>query len=308
MKSTKSKNNVNAFLKGMNARQSSGFAYSMSAIVPTALSFFFVLFISVCGLTANKGYENKDWYLYCSFLIVPIAFFLFSLFYYTKTENKLSQSVCGCKAKYYFIAILLQLGLFSLSELNNLFLKGLHFLFGYQSAPIVLPNVMGVGIIGVIFVVALLPAIFEELFFRGILLHGLKEYGEVFAVIFCGALFALYHQNPAQTAYQFCCGAAFALIAVKSGSILPTVLSHFINNAVIIVLYRVGLVDFSVGFKIPFIICSTLALLGSVGYLIWFDKKEKTKEKAKKAEFFIYASAGIFIFALSWVVTLVSGL
>lgn len=308
MKSNGNKNNLNDFLKGINARQSSGFAYSMAAVFPTLLSFFFVLLISACGLTGNKGYENKDWYLYSSFLIMPIAFFLFSLFYYTKTDNKLSQSVSVGKGKYYLIALFLQLGLFSLSELNNYFLKGLHALFGYESAPIVLPNVMGWGIVGVIFVVALLPAIFEELFFRGILLHGLKEYGELFAVLVCGALFALYHQNPAQTAYQFCCGAAFALVAVKAGSILPTALSHFINNAVIIVLYRVGIVDFSNGFKIPFLICSAISLIGSVGYLIFFDKKEKPVEKPRKKDFFKFAVAGIFIFALSWVATLLSGL
>lgn len=291
----------------MNERQSSGFAYSLSAIFPTILSLLFVVFISAFGLT-KTGYENKDWYLYSAFLITPIAFFLFALFFYTKTENKLSQSVNKVQGKYYFIALLLQFGLFSLSELNNLFLKGLHVLFGYESAPIVLPNVMGWGLVGVILVVALLPAIFEELFFRGILLHGLKSYGETFAVLVCGALFALYHQNPAQTAYQFCCGAAFALVTIKAGGILPTVLSHFINNAAIIVMYRCGLVEFSIGFKIPFLICSGFALFVSLFYLIFVDKREKITTKPKKSEFFKLATAGLIVFGLSWLTTLSSGL
>ena len=301
-------NNVNEFLKGMNPPKSSGFAYSVSAVLPTIFSFVFLVVVTACGLTANKGYENKDWYLYASFLITPIAFFAFALFFYKITDNKLAQCVNLGTGKYYLLALFLQFGLFSLSELNNLFLKGLHSLFGYESTPIALPNVMGWGIVGVIFVVAVLPAIFEELFFRGILLHGLKSYGETFAVLVCGALFALYHQNPAQTAYQFCCGAAFALVAVKAGTILPTVLSHFINNAAIVIMFRAGLVEFSRGFKIPFMICSALALVGTIAYLVFFDKREKGTQTPRKSDFFKYAAAGIFIFALSWITTLISGL
>ena len=45
----------------------------------------------------------------------------------------------------------------------------------------------------------------EELFFRGILLRGMKKFGTVAAVFYGAALFSLYHQSPAQTAYQFIC-------------------------------------------------------------------------------------------------------
>ena len=170
-------------------------------------------------------------------------------------------------------------------------------------------NTDGAGFIGVFFVVAVLPALLEELIFRGAILDGLKTaFGTLGSVLICGALFALYHQNPAQTAYQFCCGAAFALVAVKAGTILPTVLSHFINNAAIVIMFRAGLVEFSRGFKIPFMICSALALVGTIAYLVFFDKREKGTQTPRKSDFFKYAAAGIFIFALSWITTLISGL
>lgn len=296
----------------MNERQTAGVCYSLSAVLPTLFSLLFLIVITAFGLT-SEGYENKSWYLYVSYLITPLSFCLLALLFFKKTKKRESAMLSKCEGKYYFWAILLQFGLFSLSELNGLFLQGLHALFGYESAPILLPNVMGGGIFGVLLVVAVLPAIFEELFFRGILLGGVKEYGTGFAVLLCGALFALYHQNPAQTAYQFCCGAAFALVAIRSGSIFPTVLSHFCNNAVIIVLYRFGISSFSNGFRISFLICSACALAVSLAYLILIDKKKtkeekKETEKKKKSEFFLYAAAGIFIFALSWVVTLFSGI
>lgn len=293
----------------LSSPSASGGAYTLGAVLPTILSLLFLIVITSLGLTKNKGYANKDWYLYASYLITPVSFAIIAVLFFKKTKAKTSEIFFVGRGKYYLVALLLQFGLFSLSELNDLFLKGLNVLFGYRNAPIALPNVMGWGIVGVLIVVAVLPAIMEELFFRGILLRGLKEYGETFAVLVCGALFSLYHQNPAQTAYQFCCGAAFALVAIKSGSVLPTVLSHFINNALIIVLFRFGLAEFPSAFKIPFLICSAACLIGSLTYLVVFDKKPVShgKQCTKKA-FFLYAAAGIAIFAISWILTLFSGI
>lgn len=293
----------------LSSQSASGGAYTLAAVLPTVLSLLFLIVVTSLGLTKNKGYENKDWYLYASYLIAPLSFAIVAVLFYKKTDAKPSETFSLGQGKYYLVALLLQFGLFSLSELNSLFLKGLNALFGYQNAPIALPNVMGWGIVGVILVVAVLPAIAEELFFRGILFRGLKEYGETFAVLVCGALFSLYHQNPAQTAYQFCCGAAFALVAIKSGSILPTILSHFVNNAAIILLFRFGLAEFSTAFKIPFLICSAACLIGSLLYLILFDKKPVAQgDRPAKKAFFLYAAAGMAIFAISWIVTLCSGI
>ncbi|MBQ5926925.1 MAG: CPBP family intramembrane metalloprotease, partial [Clostridia bacterium] len=207
------------------------------------------------------------------------------------------------------LAILLQFGLFSFAELNTAFLEWLHQAFGYESSPILLPSVSGKKIVGVLLAVAMLPAITEELFFRGVFMQGLKQYGRVFSVLVCGGLFALYHQNPAQTAYQFCCGAAFALIAYQSGSIFPTLVSHFLNNTAVIILYAIGLDEFSTAFKIPFLICSAVCLVGSLAYLIAFDKKQETErvEKPKKKDFFLFAFVGILLFAISWLSTFLSG-
>jgi hypothetical protein len=139
--------------------------------------------------------------------------------------------------------VLLQIGLFAFSELNTLFLEFLEG-FGYTPDEIRLPSINGWGFIGALIAVALLPAVFEEILFRGVLLGGMKQFGEVKAALLCGALFALYHQNPPQTVYQFICGTAFAFIAMRSGSILPTVLSHFLNNAFILCLYAFNVQTF----------------------------------------------------------------
>ena len=159
-------------------------------------------------------------------------------------------------------------------------------------------------------VVALLPAIFEEIFFRGVLLHGLKNFSQTCAVLLCGALFALYHQNPAQTVYQFCCGAAFALVAIRAKSILPTVLSHFINNAVILILTKFGLTEFSTPVFWTVVTVSTLCLIASLGYLLFIDKEKErqTQNKEEQKRFFLFAAVGIFACAFTWLAVLLLGM
>ena len=171
----------------------------------------------------------------------------------------------------------------------------------------------GFGFVGVLFVVALLPAVFEEILFRGVLLQGLESFGKAGSVLLCGALFALYHQNPAQTVYQFCCGAAFALVALKSGSVLPTVLSHFLNNAAILILTKAGVTEYSPPVFIVIMTVSAVCLLLSLGYLLFMDKQEKTpmeKERAKveRKQFLLCALIGIAVCALSWGAVFVAGL
>ena len=99
-----------------------------------------------------------------------------------------------------------------------------------------------------IFHVALLPAICEELIFRGIITNGLKKYGTVSAVIISAVLFALMHQNLQQLFYQLFLGAVMAYIVIKTGSIIYTMILHFFNNFTILLLAHItneSAVDFS---------------------------------------------------------------
>ena len=289
--------------------KASGVAFSLSALLPTALAFLFLIVITAFGLTKTTGYEQSSWYLYVSYLLPQISFALVALWLLSYTKTPLSGALRKqkCHSKYFVVALLLQIGLFSLSELNGLFLDFLG-KFGYQDDGILLPSMDGFGFVGVLIVVALFPAVFEEIMFRGILLNGLRSFKSIGAMLVCGALFSLYHQNPAQTLYQFCCGVAFALVALRSGSILPTVLAHFCNNAVILILTKLGITTFSTSVFIGVIAVSAVCLILSLGYLIFLDKKEENIEKAgSKKQFFTCAGVGIAVCALSWLLVLFTG-
>ncbi len=299
--------------------KAAGLTFSLAVVLPLVLAIIFAVTIALTG-AANGEYEKADWYLYANFLLSQTSFALAALacLFYTKTPIKRAVRSLKCRPKYILLGITMQIGLFCLSELNTLFLQLLGNI-GYVSAEIRLPSMDGFGIVGVLFVVGVLPAIFEEVLFRGILLNGLKSFRPVYAVLLCGGLFALFHQNPAQTLYQFCCGAAFALVALKAGSILPTVLAHFFNNALILILQKFGINTFPLPVFLAIMITSALCLAGTLAYLLVFDKKGETVNetgnktvneeiKREKKRFFITASVGIAVCALTWLGVLIAGI
>ncbi len=78
--------------------------------------------------------------------------------------------------------------------------------------------------------IAILPAIFEELLFRKVMLDGAKKYGTVFGIIFTAVMFGLIHMNVPQAINAFLIGLIFAYLTIKTGSIIPAMILHLLNN------------------------------------------------------------------------------
>lgn len=81
-----------------------------------------------------------------------------------------------------------------------------------------------------LFMMAVLPACMEELVFRGIIYNGLRKSGIFAAVLISGMAFGMYHMNLNQFVYAFLMGSVFALINEASGSILGSMIIHFVFN------------------------------------------------------------------------------
>lgn len=92
--------------------------------------------------------------------------------------------------------------------------------------------------------ICLLGPVLEELIFRGVLLEGLRKYGNTFGIIMSSVLFGLMHQNFSQCIPAICMGIVWAYMAVKFDSILPSTLLHIINNSMsAILLILMGNID-----------------------------------------------------------------
>ena len=85
--------------------------------------------------------------------------------------------------------------------------------------------------------VAVVPAICEEVLFRGYVLRAFeKSWGIVTAMIVSGIIFGMFHMQLGNLLPLAALGIILALMTWLSGSIWPAVVAHFLNNGSAVVL------------------------------------------------------------------------
>ncbi len=114
--------------------------------------------------------------------------------------------------------------------------------------------------------------------------------------------------------YQFIAGCLFAFIAMRSGSILPSMVMHFLNNAVIIILAACNCFDeageliISSTGNIILMVISAACLVAGILWLCLDKHKNRVRKsegsKRETAAFFIYAAVGIVIMLVIWLCVL----
>ncbi len=88
-----------------------------------------------------------------------------------------------------------------------------------------------------LFIIAISPAICEEILFRGVITSGLRRVLNGWATILVvGVLFGLFHMSIYRVLGTGLLGILLTYFVIRSGSILLPVLAHFINNAIGILL------------------------------------------------------------------------
>lgn len=95
-----------------------------------------------------------------------------------------------------------------------------------------------------VIMLTVIPGIFEELTFRGALLHGLrKTFGPVAVCLVTGAIFGLFHVSLFRILPTAYLGVLFAAVVLMTGSIFPAMLWHFGNNFIGLVPLKLGWVN-----------------------------------------------------------------
>ena len=304
------------------ALSEAGISYSVCAMLPVLFSLLLsIVILALSGGREENWYADRDWYKYLCFLIPQCCFAFAAFLFFKRSRMRIRSAYRGCKWYFFPLAAVLQFGLtFSLSELNEYFVRFLE-LFGYVRQSSVLPSLGGWNLLPALIVIAVLPAVLEETIFRGIVTRQMNDngWGVYASVLVCGALFSLFHHNPEQTIFQFFCGACFALVAIRSGSVFPTMLSHFLNNAVILALSAayapVYGEDFTMKQVLPaggyVALCAVaaVALVAALGCLVFFGRRKEEKAFGVRygKVFFLAASVGIALCASEWGIALSSG-
>lgn len=105
-----------------------------------------------------------------------------------------------------------------------------------------------------ILTVAVVPAIFEELFFRGAVLSQLSYEKTIIAVLVSSVFFAAVHGSIYYMFSNFFAGLVFTVMVYLTGSVFSSVTAHFFNNILSYVL---------------FVYSSRLTTVGFDSFVVW---------------------------------------
>ena len=134
--------------------------------------------------------------------------------------------------------------------------------------------------------IGLVPAIFEEIMFRGYILRALeKSWGITAAIIVSGFLFGIYHLQPSNILPLACVGILLAYVTYISDSLIPAMILHFLYNGSQVIYASMNPefaeVEFSLEFDIPiYLIISSMILTAGLLYLL-YQIKLKTKPESE---------------------------
>lgn len=121
--------------------------------------------------------------------------------------------------------------------------------------------------------ICVLGPILEELIFRGFILKALQRHGVSFAILFSAVLFTLFHQNLVQFFVPFLLGIFLALLAVRSGSIIPSILAHIANNTIAMLLDEILPQDNAVLYGLGYLIYAVVFLGVAAIFMILYLKE-----------------------------------
>ncbi len=289
------------------------FSFSMVFILCAYLLYGVVTALLEKG--GNQDFKSSALYILFGYAPISLALFL-GIFFSAKSEYFTVKDFTAFKIDKIFIPVIILVWLgsfFGLSGVNTAFVTLLEKL-GYTPPTGQLPQKGFWQILGSAVFICIIPAVVEEALFRGVILSGLKVFGKKAAVFISALAFSLYHMSPDKTIYQFIVGAVYAIIALSSKSILPTVIIHFLNNfTVLINWYFVGL-DLSFSSGVIFYVFTVLGLLALAGGLflsfLHAKKDGEDEEKAEKTEentfkvFLISSAPGFLVCFFIWLANL----
>ncbi len=87
-----------------------------------------------------------------------------------------------------------------------------------------------------ILVIGVMPGICEEVMFRGYIINGFTKNGFWKAIIISGFLFGIFHLDPFRLLPASILGFYLGYLTLKTNSIFPAMLAHFINNSLAVVI------------------------------------------------------------------------
>ena len=185
--------------------------------------------------------------------------------------------------------------IFGFSGLTNVFMQFLYNA-GYVSTgeDIIVSNIS--QYLFYVVMICILPAVCEEILFRGLIFNGLKRTSATLGIFGSAFLFMLMHGNPDQTVHQFILGILLAVVYMVTSNIWVPILLHFFNNFIAVTYAYIssfqsgvedaGTVEIYFSEYIIFaIISATIALFITIGVVSALKKNAESKNQSNVGAF-----------------------
>ena len=289
---------LNDFEKQLNrniyTKHDAGAIFLASVSVPQIFGVFFLICLMVISSLTKTQYsilaEHPATLIILSSLSQICFMAIFFVYNYLGRFN--AKNACKINFKFGFGSLIISIiiGLIALFGFNNIItcFDQLLKLLGHTSASMPLPLNTPVWLFVNIILLCVFPAVCEELLFRGMILNGLKQYGKLTAIFASAGLFALLHGNIDQLIYPFIFGIILALIACFTDSVIPTIIVHFVNNCVVVVINYINNINSTaadINFNWLFVLLSIVyayiacIIIALLMFALWKIKKKRELKK-----------------------------
>ena len=184
------------------------------------------------NVTGTPEFEFAFTILY-SVLVVGVPFFVLGYIAYKKGLVGSVPLDKPQKTKYLPLVILAGFGLCLFGNIINSYIMLFFESFSgseleYSIASQIPKNVPGI----ILFYLgtAVVPALIEELAFRGIIMQPLRRYGDWFAIVCSALVFGFMHCNLVQIPFAFIAGVVIGYAVIITESIWTGIIIHFLTN------------------------------------------------------------------------------
>lgn len=192
-----------------------------------------LLFLMGSILFFTIGFYAQTKEIYTGLLITQLAVVLLPAIAYMeikKIDIKATLQLYPLHWKQMVLTVLITLLMYPSAVFGNLIVMNILSLFGEVNIPQIPAATNLYEYLRLVFIVSLVAGICEEVLFRGVILRGYQQVGNVKAVLITSVLFGIFHYNIYNLLGPIVLGIVFGSLAVVTKSLWAAIIGHGVNN------------------------------------------------------------------------------
>jgi len=269
-----------------------------------------IVYTLLCLLLSYSGIEESTTisYVFNAFSLYVVAYLIVKVFL-RKVENveRKEKVRLGIKKLLWYLFVAYGIGIFCsafTTEIITLVTKP----FDFDIADRVEELMSNSTPIPLVFFVAIIGPIFEEIMFRGLLLKKLRVYGDKTAIIYTSIAFGLFHTNLTQILFAGVVGLVLAYVVVKTNDIKYSIIIHMCINmissvATIIMSDGADVLQYIYTAIVMLIVLSAIIIVPIKGAKTKLDISDNSKYEKKK----LYKNIGYILSCIIVIIITILG-